>query len=123
MQIYGHKLIEFDFLYSVQSEEEIDEVENECVLFFEYEPKLIEYCQEKNRKFALHVFNQTEAIIGNGAGAKLLVCPQKISHKIQDLAEYYLFDAKVGILINNEDEIEKAIEQKVDVAILPGAIL
>ncbi len=123
MQIYGHELISFDFLYSVGSEEEIDEVENDGLLFFEYCPKLIRYAKEKNRNFALHVFNETEAIIGNLVGAKLLICPHSIACKIQELAEYYLFDSKVAILINSEDEIALAIEKKVDVAILPEAIL
>lgn len=123
MQIYGHELIDFEYLYSVQNEAEIDEVDEECLLFFEYEPKLIKYCKDKKRQFSLHVFNETEAVIGNGAGAKLLVCPKKIASQVQNLAEYYLFDAKVGILVNGEEEIALALEKRVDVAILPGAIL
>ncbi len=123
MLIYGHELIKSEALYSVGSKDEIDEISNDKILFFEYNPDLMKYVIDKNRPFALHVFNETEAVIGNGVGAKMLICPHNIAQKVQELAEYYLFDAKVAILINSEDEIVKAIEKKVDVAILPEAII
>lgn len=123
MEIYGHELIDYDPLYLVQNKDEIDDKNGKYLLFFEYNPMLIKYCQDKKLQFALHVFNPIEAVIGNCVGAKLLICPKKIAFEVQELAEFYLFDSKIAILINSEDEIADAIEKKVDVAILPGAIL
>lgn len=120
MQILGHELIDFTPLFSI---EYIEDIKNQDgILFFEFNPELIKYCKDKNHKFALHIFNQTEAILGNGAKADILVCHQDLALDVQELAEYYLFDSKIAILINDEDEIEKAIKHKVDMAILPSAI-
>lgn len=122
MQLLGHPLIPYTQLKSISSIDEMEE-RDDTILLFEYEPKLINYANTFKRDFALHIFNQTEAIIGNGAGANILICSSKIATSIQELAEYYLFDAKVAILINKEDEISIAIDKKVDMAILPDAIL
>ncbi len=122
MQILGHELIPYKALKSVSCIEEIRQ-EDDKIILFEYEAEIIKYANDLKIEFALHVFNQTEAIIGNAAGATILICPLKIAHEVATLAEYYLFDAKVAILINNEDEIQLAIENKVDMAILPEAII
>ncbi|PID47005.1 MAG: hypothetical protein CR967_05985 [Proteobacteria bacterium] len=123
MQILGHDLIAYKPLHSVSSIEEISQSPEENTLLFEYKPELIKYAKNHNKSFALHIFNQEEAIIGNGSGAKILICPLKIAQKVQEIAEYYLFDAKVAILINSEEEISLAIAKKVDMAILPDAII
>ncbi len=122
MQILGHKLIDYKALKSISSADEISEAKD-LTLLFEYDPDLILQVKSLKKEFALHVFNQTEAIIGNATGASILICPEKLALDVQKLAEYYLFDAKVALLINSEDEIEKAIELKLDMAILPDAII
>lgn len=123
MQLLGHPLIPYKNLKSISSKEEINEAQKESILLFEYEPELIRYAKELDKEFALHVFNQREAIIGNGVGASILICSLNLAQLVQNLAEYYLFDAKVAILINSEEEIDQAIDKKVDMAILPEAIL
>ncbi len=122
MQILGHPLIEFRYLQSISSKEEIEETQDDHILLFEYDAELIRCAKELKKDFALHIFNKTEAIIGNAVQAKILICPEKYATQMQELAEYYLFDAKIAILINNEEEINLAIEKKVDMAILSEAI-
>lgn len=123
MQILGHELISYRPLYAIQNTNEIENISLDDTVLFEYDVDLIKFAQIKKVKFALHVFNEIDAIVGNGAGACILICPQRIASKVQNLAEYYLFDAKVAIMINNENEITQAIELKADMAILPDAII
>lgn len=123
MKILGHPLIPYKKLYSIQTVDEINEETSQNILLFEYDHILLNHVTQNKLPFALHIFNETEAVIGNAIGAKILICPPKLALRAQELAEYYLFDAKVAILINSEDDIQKAIELKVDMAILPDAIL
>lgn len=123
MQILGHPLIAYQKLYSIQKIDEIESASDEHILLFEYDSDLLRYVKENQLPFALHIFNESEAVLANALGAKILICNEKISQKIQQLAEYYMFDTKVAILINDEEEIQKAIDLRVDMAILPSAIV
>lgn len=123
MQILGHELVAYKPLVSINSIDEIKQMSNSNMALFEFDSVLINYVQEQKQDFALHVFNEIDAIIGNAVGASILICPFEIASKIQNLAEYYLFDAKIAIIIDEEKEIKKAIDAKVDMAILPNAII
>lgn len=123
MQILGHEAVAYNSLVSINDIEQLNQVSNSNIALFEFDLELINYAQKQDIKFALHVFNEIDATIGNAAGASILICPLEIATKVQNLAEYYLFDAKVAIMIDEEKEIKKAIDARVDMAILPNAII
>ncbi len=123
MQIIGYELIPHQPFVLVDNKEELDKVEQEKVCFFEhYDFCLLENASKKNLTFAVKIKSIKEAVLANGIGARFIVCSYEIASKIQEIAEYYLFDAKVAIVIDSEDEIEMAVAKKVDAVIFKGAI-
>lgn len=123
MLLIGHHLIPFSPLYPIDSLDEITLTPRGSNMLFEYNPELIWHCRENEISFALHVSSVTEAIIGNGAGAKLLVASTPLATELQKLAEYYLFDAKIAVMIDDESLIPEMAKHGIDALILPEGIV
>lgn len=122
MVIVGHPLISFEKLYTIQEAKEAPKVPKDAICLFEYDESLVRTCKEKEMKFALHVRSEKEAILANAFGAFIVICSHELASKVQNLAEYYLFDTKVAIVIDSIKTLDVAIEKRVDMAILKEAI-
>lgn len=123
MLLIGHRLAPFAPLYPIDTVDEIVLTPAGSTVLFEYSPDLIWHCQENRVSFALHVSSITEAIVGNSAGARLLIASSHLIPEIQELAEHYLFDAKIALMIDGEEGIALAALKRVDAAILPEGIV
>lgn len=123
MLLIGHPLVPFQPLYPIDTVDEIALTPPNSTVLFEYAPDLIWHCQENSVPFALHVSSLTEGIIGNGAGAALLIASSHLIGELQELAEHYLFDAKVALMIDEESAIAQCAQKKIDAVILPEGIV
>lgn len=122
MIIVGHSLISYEKIYLIKELSSINKVPQDSICLFKYSEEFIFTCKKKEIKFALHVKDEKEAILGNALKASFLLCDEVLAKKVQNLAEYYLFDSKVALLINSINNLESAIEKRVDMAILKSAI-
>jgi len=84
--------------------------------------KLAQYCQEHNTVYAVGVNTLDEALYANALGASYMICDEDTALMIQPIAETYLFDTKVLVLIHNEKEISKIARGGIDGVIFAGAI-
>jgi len=84
--------------------------------------KLAQYCQEQGIVYAVGVNTLDEALYANALGAAYMICDEDTALMIQPIAETYLFDAKVVVLIHNEKEISKIARGGIDGVIFAGAI-
>lgn len=123
MLLIGHQLIPFSPLYPIDSLDEITLTPRDSIVLFEYNPDLIWHCRENEISFALHVSNTTEGIIGNGAGAKILIASMSLAIELQKLAEHYLFDAKVAVMADEESAISEVAKHGIDALLLPEGII
>ena len=124
MIILGLPLVAFDPLYRVTTIEEIQQSKPNCtVLLDNIDEPLVQYIQKQDISFALHVESIKDACIANAIGAKYIIVPKKLSKKAQDIATEYLFDTKILILIEHEDEIEHAASDSIDGVIFTKAIV
>lgn len=123
MILIGHKLIPFSPLYPIESADEIIQTPTGSTVLFEYNPELIWHCRENEISFALHVSNTTEAIIGNGSGARLLIGSMHLAIELQKLAEQYLFDSKIAVMADEEAAIADVAKHGIDALILPEGII
>ncbi len=119
MIILGHELIQYEPFYFVKDINELKSVGKDKKIAFYFDNELIKFCQNENISFGIRVINEPEAVIANGAGAKVIIAPTNLAVKIQELAEYYLFDSKIAIVA---EDLQEAINLKVDMLILPNAI-
>ncbi len=117
MIILGHDLVPYKPYYFIQNTDQIPT--NDKTILFDFNEDLIKYCQLQKINFAIKIKDKTQAVIANAVGAEAIICPFDLAKEVQKLAEYYLFDSKIAIITQN---IKKAIDLKVDMAILPNAI-
>ncbi|ARR01483.1 hypothetical protein CVIC8964_0033 [Campylobacter vicugnae] len=91
-----------------------------------YEPVFLSKFDPKNLNPKCNfivVSNIKEALIANANGVKFIVCDTiKLAKKLQKLANNYLFDSKIALIINSDNELEKAAKKQIDAVIYLGAI-
>ena len=119
MKILGDELIKFEPLFICDSE---TDVQNGRQNLFKFDRNLIKKALEAGASFSIIANDINEAIIANAAGAKFIIADITLAKDLAKIAENYLFDALVAVLIESEDELEKLCKLGIDAAILPNAI-
>lgn len=123
MIILGHKLIPFNLLYKVTKIEDIKKtLPNSTVLFDFLDEEVLEYCIKQNIPFALYVNSIKEACIANALKAKFAIVDFELSKEVQPLAVEYLFDTKILLHVEEEEQIEIAAKHSIDGVIFKEAI-
>jgi hypothetical protein len=126
MLLFGHPHVSNEKLYHVSSIEAIGHTPSNACLLFSYDEEvfeLISHARANGIFFALKVSNLKEAVIGENLDAKYLLLNEEICVRVQKAADNYLFDAKILVHINDEDEIEDFAEKGIDGAIFSQAII
>ncbi len=125
MLVVGHPWIKSQKLRKVFSIEDIKNSQaNEIVLL---EPLVDShsyalYCQENTIAYAVVANTLDDAIFANALGAKYMICEEDDALMIQPIAQEYLFDTRVLVLIHNEKEISKIARGGIDGVIFAEAI-
>lgn len=126
MILFGHPLISSERFYHIESLEAIANTPSNSVIALFFTPEnidLISYLRKNKVRFALYVTSTTEAVLAENMNANYLIVNPKVGQEIQKVAEHYLFDAKVLGYIDQEDQLEKLIEMRLDGAIFIEAIV
>ena len=84
--------------------------------------KYAAHCQYNNIAFAVVVNTLDDALFANALGAKFIICEEDDALMIQPIAQEYLFDARLLVLIHTEKEIPKIARGGVDGVIFAEAI-
>lgn len=123
MQIIGHKLIEYKNFNLIQTVENILNFDN---LIFEYNEDFIKNAKNSGKTFSVIARNLNETILANALKAKFIIIEKNnisIAKEVVKLAEFYLFDSKIAIIIENyEKDLLNAINLKVDAVIYKNII-
>jgi len=125
MMIVGHPWVASPTFKKVFVQEEIGQLQAEEIVLLEPLPesiKLAQYCQQNTIPFAVTVNAVRYALIANALGAAYIVCQQEDAMEIQPIAERYLFDTKILVLVEDEKEIERMARFSIDGVIFPQAI-
>ena len=119
MKILGDELIKFEPLFLCKNE---DEISNGRQNLFKFDRNFIKRALEVEACFSVFVTNANEAIIANAAGAKFIIADIDIAKDLAKIAESYLFDALIAVLIESEASLCELAKFEIDAAILPNAI-
>lgn len=123
MQIIGHKLIKYENFNLIQTVENILNFDN---LIFEYNENFIKNAKNSGKTFSVIVRNLNEAILANALNAKFIIIEKNnisITKEVVKLAEFYLFDSKIAVIIENyEKDLLNAINLRVDAVIYKNII-
>lgn len=80
------------------------------------------HCQSNAIPFAVVVNTLDDALYANALGAKYIICEEDVAVMIQPIANEYLFDTRILVLIHSEKEISKIARSGIDGVIFSEAI-
>ncbi len=126
MIFFGHRFIKNEYFYSVASQEAVLKTPPSSTIYIEFSEAnldIIEYTNLNNMPLALKVNTIRQALYGASFKAKYLVVEKDIAKDVQNVANEYLLDSKVLVIIQNEDEIEQMALLGIDGVIFAEAIV
>lgn len=126
MIVIGHPWVESPKFCKVFSKEDIKKCAPGSVVVLEPladSHKLAAYCQKNDIPYALPVNKLKEAIFANALGASYIICEEDDAMMIQPIAQEYLFDTRILVLIHEEKEMTKIARSLIDGVIFAEAII
>lgn len=118
MIIIGHKLVDYDKFNEIKNLDEMVKYDN---LLFSYNEIFIENAKNMNKIFSVKVGNINEILIANGAGARFIIVNKKMAKTAQELADKYLFDAKIAVF-DSPRHLKDLADMGIDAVILKEGV-
>ncbi len=126
MLLLGHRFISGENLYHISDIDALKKTPPNSTVYLEFDENnldIIEYLRTNAVNFALGVQNLREVIYANLLDAKYIVTDENLCKEAQDLAQEYLFDAKVLVRISSDEEIVRFAKRGIDGAVYPEAFI
>lgn len=126
MQIFGHRFIKNEYFYHISNIEAIQNTPPTSTIYMPYSEDILDIINHANENevaFALSVEDVTQLIYASSLNASYIIVSKELSKIAQDIANNYLFDAKILVSIDKESEIEELAVSGVDGVIFSNAIV
>lgn len=126
MLIFGHKFIPSESLYHITDIDGVTNTPPSSIIYLEFSEDnldIIEHTNANQIEFTLAIKNITELIYASALGAKYILVPREMAKTAQNIAESYLFDAKILVHITDNDEIEELALLGCDGVVFSNAII
>lgn len=114
MIIVGNKYLKCDNFARIESLDDIKNTPSNSTLILKYDLEIMNYCFSNKLPYALFVSDIKEAIFGNTLGARYLICSESKANEIQKVAEHYMFDSKILVIIQGDEMIENIAKNGID---------
>ncbi len=126
MIIFGHRFIASENFYHIANIEALENTPPSSTVFLPFEEQsldIIEHLKKNEVTFALEVSSITEIVYASALGSSFIVVSKELGITAQNIANNYLFDAKILVNIENENEIEEMALLGVDGVLFSNAII
>ncbi|MDD2449491.1 MAG: hypothetical protein PHS42_07410 [Sulfurimonas sp.] len=126
MLIFGHRFIDSANFYHTQNMDAIDNTPSNSTIYLDFSEdnlEIIEHCKANEISLALGVEDIRELIYASSLGASFILVQKELASTAMRIANNYLFDAKIIVHIEDEDEIEELAILGVDGVIFSTAII
>ncbi|MDQ1263903.1 MAG: hypothetical protein QG559_904 [Campylobacterota bacterium] len=126
MLFFGHRFLQSIQFYHVFNIEAILSTPPSSTLYIEFDEEnldIINYALLNSMPTAIYVKNLTEVLYASSLGASYIVVEEALAKSAQNLADNYLFDAKILALIESESAIEELALLGVDGVVFCDAIV
>ena len=117
MILLGHPFIVCEPFLKIVCKEDIENTPSLGVVCFDYHDRdvsLCHYAASNEASFALFVRDEREVILASALGASFIVCEKGLVVQAQKFADDYLFDAKILLYSEKEEDIVYAAKHSVD---------
>ncbi|MFK5937332.1 MAG: hypothetical protein QM497_02945 [Sulfurimonas sp.] len=126
MLIFGHRFIDSESFYHISNIEDISHTPPSStiyILFEECNLDIIAYAKANDVNMALSVKNISQLMYASSLKARYIIVQKEMAKTAQNIAENYLFDAKILVKIENEEEIEEIALLGIDGVLLSNAVV
>ena len=126
MLIFGHRFIPSDSFYHIVNIEDILHTPPSSTIYLNFEESnldIINHANENGIDMALTVTNIEQLIYAASLNARYIIVEKEIAKTAQNIAENYLFDAKILVKIETEEEIEEIALLGIDGVLLSNAVV
>ena len=120
MKLIGHELVPYEPLFWCENARQIEAGKQNL---FKFDEAAIKRAQEFGAQFSVEAENLNEVIVANAAGAKFIVVPRELAIKAAKLAQNYLFDAQICVVIESQNELAELAKTGADAAIFKNAVI
>ena len=126
MLLFGHKFIPSESLYHITDIDGVINTPPSSTVYLEFSEDnldIINHANSNHIELALSVKDITELIYASALNAKYILVSKELAKTAQNIAENYLFDAKILVNITNTNEIEEIALLGCDGVIFSNAII
>ena len=126
MLLFGHRFIPSDSFYHVLDINSISNTPPSSVVHIEFSEDNLDIIKHTNLNqinTSVSCKNITEIIYASSFGASFITINAELAKDATKIANEYLFDAKILVLIEEENEIEELALLGVDGVIFSNAII
>lgn len=126
MLLFGHPYIDFEPFYHIDEIDEIEHTPANSTLFTHFKEEnldIIRHMRKNRLTFALEAANLSEVVYAHNFGAKYILVCEELARSAQNVAENYLFDAKILCRMESGASIEEKISEGIDGVIFAQAII
>lgn len=126
MIIYGHRFIQSESFYHVPNIDAILNTPSNATIYLDFSEdnlEVINHATSNELRLALGAVSVTDIIYASSLGASFIIVPKELAKTAQNIANNYLFDAKILVHISEESEIEELAILGVDGVIFSNAII
>jgi hypothetical protein len=126
MLLFGHRFIQNESFYHITDIDAISKTPNSSKVFLEFSEEnldIINYLNANSVAFVLSVQNITELIYASSLKASYILVQKELAKTAQEIAESYLFDAKILVHLEREKDIEEMALLSIDGILFSDAII
>jgi len=126
MLIFGHPFITSNSFYHISEITDIQRTPSNSTLFVEFNKSnldVINHMQDHGLSYALEVKDLEGLVFAHLLQAKYIVVSEALAKSAQNVAENYLFDAKILSRVTPEQSLDTFIVEGIDGVIYPSAII
>ena len=126
MLLFGHRFIDSENFYHIQSIDSIQNTPPSSTLLVDFNEEnldIIKHAAANLISLAIYTDNIAQIVYASSLGATHIIISKELAKTAQNLADNYLFDAKIIVHIEDEDEIEELALLGIDGVIFSNAII
>jgi hypothetical protein len=126
MLIFGHRFVPSEPFYHITNVEDVLRTPPSSTIYFSFDEDNLDIVAHANANFvnmALSVKDVTQLMFASALNAKYIIVEREICATAQEIAQNYLFDAKILVTIQDDEEIEEMASLGVDGVVYPNAII
>ena len=126
MLIYGHRFIPNENFYDIQDIKDIQKTPPSSTVSLDFAKNhlnIINHLRQNHITFALKTKDITEIIYASSLGASYIIVEKSLAKSANDIANNYLFDAKILAYITDENDIQEMAVIGVDGVVFADAFV